>query len=58
VETTNLISAIRGPIVLITLGVLMAADQMDRLSFSRSWPILLILFGVFKLAERVGVKNA
>jgi LiaI-LiaF-like transmembrane region len=50
----SLLAAIRGPVLLITVGVLMALDQMDRLSFTRTWPILLILFGLFKLAERTG----
>ena len=29
--------AVRGPVLLVTLGLLMAADQLDRMSFSRSW---------------------
>jgi hypothetical protein len=53
-----LIAAVRGPILLIALGILLAMDQMDRLSFGRSWPILLILFGAFKLIERSGARNA
>src|SRR5438046_1524635 len=35
--------------MLVTLGLLMAADQLDRMSFSRTWPVLLILLGLFKL---------
>ena len=54
----SVFSAIRGPILLIALGVLMALDQMDRVSIWRTWPILLILFGVFKLAERGGGQSA
>ena len=52
------LGAIRGPVLLIALGALLALDQMDRQSFARTWPILLILFGVFKLAERLGDKQA
>jgi hypothetical protein len=37
---------------MITLGVLLAIDQMGMLTFGRTWPILLIEFGLFKLAER------
>lgn len=48
----SLICAIQGPILLITLGFLLAADQMGVLSFGRTWPVLLIVFGLFKLAER------
>jgi hypothetical protein len=40
-------------VLLITLGVLMAYDQMGGWSFSRTWPVLLIVFGIFKLLERV-----
>ena len=54
----NLLQAIRGPVLLVTLGLLMAADQLDRMSFSRTWPVLLILFGLFKLAEHLGSKDA
>ncbi len=50
--------AIRGPVLLVALGLLLAADQLDRMSFSRTWPVLLILFGLFKLAEHLGPKNA
>ena len=54
----SLLAAIRGPVLLVALGLLMAADQLDRMSFSRTWPVLLILFGLFKLAEHLGPKNA
>lgn len=48
----NLVCAVRGPILLITLGALLAMDQMGTLQFSRTWPALLIVFGLFKLAEK------
>lgn len=54
----SLLLAIRGPVLLVALGLLMAADQLDRMSFSRTWPVLLILFGLFKLAEHLGLKDA
>jgi len=44
-------------VLLVALGLLMAADQLDRMSFSRTWPVLLILFGLFKLAEHLGNKD-
>lgn len=50
----SLLDAIRGPLMLIALGVLMAADQMERIGIDRTWPVLLILFGVLKLAAYVG----
>lgn len=47
----GLIAAIRGPVILITLGTLIAIDHAGGLRFSRTWPILIITFGVLKLAE-------
>jgi len=53
--SSDLIQAIRGPIMLITLGVLVALDYFQGLSFSRrTWPVLLIVFGLMKLLERAG----
>jgi len=49
----NLVSAIRGPLMLITLGTLVAMDYFQGISFGRTWPILLIVFGILKLLERV-----
>ena len=46
------IRAIRGPILLITVGSLFAIDHMGAYSFSRTWPVLLIIIGVLKLMER------
>ena len=46
--------AIRGPVLLVALGLLLAADQLDRMSFARTWPVLLILFGLFKTSRSIG----
>ena len=54
----NFLCAIRGPVLMITLGALLAIDQNGALSFGRTWPVLLIVFGLFKLAERAGAKSA
>jgi hypothetical protein len=40
--------------VLTTLGVLLAADHLGHLSFGRTWPALLIVFGACKLVEHLG----
>ena len=45
--------AIRGPILLITVGVLFAMQQSDVLPFSHTWPLLIIVIGVLKLIERM-----
>jgi len=50
----SLIRAIRGPILLITLGVLFSMDHFGSYRFYVTWPVLLIVFGVLKLFERVG----
>jgi hypothetical protein len=50
--------AIRGPILLITVGVLFAMHQAGILAFSRSWPLLLIVVGLMKLIERWYVPQA
>ena len=47
------VRAVRGPVVLITLGVLFAIDQMQGIAFRRTWPVLLVVFGVMKLIERL-----
>jgi len=54
----SLVCAIRGPIMLITLGVLLAIDHSGAAGFERTWPVLLIVFGLFKLAGRAGVKSS
>ena len=43
--------AIRGPVLLITLGVLFELQQSGGLPFWKTWPFLLIAIGVMKLIE-------
>ncbi len=45
--------AARGPVLLITVGVLFAIQQAGMLSFSRTWPLVVIVLGVMKLIERL-----
>lgn len=49
----NLVQAIRGPIMLILLGTLVAMDYFGIYGFSRTWPILIIAFGLLKLLEKL-----
>ncbi len=51
-NNVNLIQAVRGPLMMITLGILLAIDHFGQYSFGRTWPLLVIMFGVLKLAER------
>ena len=47
------LQAIRGPILLITIGVLFALEQSDTISFARTWPLIIIVIGLMKLLERM-----
>ncbi|MBV9294108.1 MAG: hypothetical protein JO145_00945 [Acidobacteriaceae bacterium] len=47
--------AIRGPVVLIIVGVLFAIHQAGVLPFSRTWPLIIITFGILKLIERMAM---
>ncbi len=51
--TNSYVRAIRGPILLITLGGLMLVDHGGSYSFWRTWPVLLVVLGVMILLERV-----
>ena len=48
----TVIRAIRGPITLITLGVLFALQNFTRFGFDQTWPVLLIVFGLLSLMQR------
>lgn len=47
------LQAIRGPILLITIGLLFAAHQAGIISFARTWPLIIIVIGLMKLFERM-----
>lgn len=51
-RAAELIRALRGPVTLVTVGVLFAADHFTRYSFGQTWPVLLIVFGVMTLLGR------
>ena len=52
----SLVQAVRGPIMLISLGTLVAMDYFGVYGFSRTWPLLIIIFGVLKLLEKIVVR--
>ena len=52
-RTFEIVRAVRGPVLLITLGALFAIDQNGAVSFGRTWPILFIVYGLLKLFERL-----
>ena len=41
--------ALTGPVLLITLGVLFALDNLAQLPFRRTWPVILIVLGLVGL---------
>ena len=45
--------AVRGPILLITVGTLFAIQQAGVAPISRTWPLFIIIFGIMKLIERL-----
>jgi hypothetical protein len=49
---TNLVRAIRWPVTLITLGTLFALNNFTNFGFHQTWPVLLIVFGLFSLLGR------
>lgn len=57
-SAASLIQAARGPLMLITLGSLVEIDYMGIYGFSRTWPVLIIIFGLLKLLERVAAGPA
>jgi predicted lipid-binding transport protein (Tim44 family) len=46
------IRAIRGPIILITVGVLFALQSFNIYGFDQTWPVLLIVIGLLSLLGR------
>ena len=50
--------SIRGPVLLVALGALFMLDYSGGVSFGRTWPVLLIVFGLLKLGEHLATRNA
>ena len=48
----SVLRAIRGPITLITVGVLFAFNNFTEYGFDKTWPVLLIVFGLLSLLKR------
>jgi hypothetical protein len=48
----TMIRAIRGPVTLITIGVLFALNNFTQYGFDRTWPVILIVFGLLSLLCR------
>ena len=48
-QSTSLLRAITGPVILITIGVLFLFDRFTAFRFSETWPVLLIVIGLLRL---------
>ncbi len=44
------VAALRGPIMMITIGVLFLLDKFTPFQFGRTWPVILIILGALALA--------
>lgn len=53
----QLVQALRGPILLITIGILFAVHQAGGLPIHRTWPLIIIVVGVMKLLERTAAPS-
>ena len=51
-DSYSTIRAIRGPVTLITIGVLFALNNFTRYGFDQTWPVILIVFGLLSLLRR------
>ena len=49
----SLVRAIRGPVMLIAVGVLFALNNFTSYGFGQTWPVLVIVFGLLILWPRV-----
>ena len=49
----DLIRAVRGPIILITIGTLFALDHFTNHGVHQTWPVILIVVGLLTLAGRM-----
>lgn len=55
-DTYAILRALRGPLLLIVLGTLFALDHVWSIRFSRTWPVLVIMIGIWKLIEYLVVR--
>ena len=52
ISSNELLRAVRGPIILITIGTLFALDHFTPWGFHQTWPVILIVIGLLTLAGR------
>jgi hypothetical protein len=49
----SLFRALRGPVLMMTLGTILAFDHFTRFNFGDTWPLLLIVAGAMTLLEHL-----
>ena len=49
-QSQHLMRSITGPVIMITVGVLFALDRFSGIRFRETWPVLLIVIGLLRLA--------
>jgi hypothetical protein len=52
ISSNELVRAVRGPIILITIGTLFALDHFTSYGFHQTWPVILIVIGLLTLIGR------
>jgi LiaI-LiaF-like transmembrane region len=52
INSNELVRAVRGPIILITIGTLFALDHFTPWGFQQTWPVILIVVGLLTLVAR------
>jgi hypothetical protein len=52
INSNELVRAVRGPIILITIGTLFALDHFTPWGFHQTWPVILIVIGLLTLVSR------
>jgi cell wall-active antibiotic response 4TMS protein YvqF len=52
INGNELVRAVRGPIILITIGTLFALDHFTPWGFQQTWPVILIVIGLLTLVNR------
>ena len=53
-DSAALMRAIRGPVIMITVGILFALDEFTRIGFRQTWPAILIVVGLLNLSRWAG----
>ena len=48
-QSQLLLRSIKGPVIMITIGVLFAFDRFTDYHFHQTWPVLLIVIGLLQL---------